>query len=44
VFHKRWGTEDEQPPNVRFDDLRLGLPLQLTWTPDDKLYVTAVPT
>jgi DNA-binding beta-propeller fold protein YncE len=29
---------------VRFDDLRLGSPLQLTWAPDDQLYVTAVPT
>src|SRR5262245_25554886 len=29
---------------VRFDDFQLGSPLQLTWTPDDQLYVTAVPT
>jgi sugar lactone lactonase YvrE len=28
---------------VRFDDLRLGSPLHLTWAPDDQLYVTAVP-
>jgi len=29
---------------VRFDDLRLGSPLNLTWAPDDELYVTAVRT
>ena len=29
---------------VRFDDLRLGSPLHLTWAPDDQLYVTAIST
>jgi sugar lactone lactonase YvrE len=29
---------------VRFDDLRLGSPLNLAWTPDEQLYVTAVAT
>ena len=29
---------------VRFDDFQLGSPLQLTWAPDEQLYVTAVPT
>lgn len=29
---------------VRFDDFQFGSPLHLAWAPDERLYVTAVPT